>query len=177
MDFESLDGSDLHAADVIGDQLPLGSVVFTYDPGIPGYLSDNKSFAGWDTNVIFDRGKGFWFQVPASAASNEYCVFLMGEVPDRFSATNTDVDVVEGINQLGYGYPAEVIWTNTDLAKQAALGDVLFTWDGTNYIPNNLGFAGWANSNLVLQPGQGFWFQKQSVGVLGWDETKPYTWP
>ncbi len=176
MDFESMDGGDLHAEDVFGDQLPMGTLIYHYDPSLGSYVTDNKSFAGWSTNIIFERGMGFWIEVPDTAASNEYQVYMMGEVPDRFTAPTSTVSVASGINQIGYTYPNDVYWTNTDLAKNAAMGDILYWWDGTNYQVNNLSFAGWADPNLVITPGMGFWFET-SLSATNWIEGKPYTWP
>ncbi|MBN1268809.1 MAG: hypothetical protein JXB04_04420 [Kiritimatiellae bacterium] len=176
MDFEDLAGGDLHAADVIGDQMPMGSVVYHYDNGLGGYATDNKTVLGWSTNIIFDRGMGLWLRVPSTAVSNEYVVYLMGEVPDRFTAPTSQVAVASGITQLGYLYPADVLWTNTTLAKNSKLGDVLYWWDGSNYVANNRSVLGWANPNLVLTPSMGFWF-KTTAAATNWIEDKPYTWP
>ena len=176
MDFESLDGSDLHAEDVFGDQLPSGTSIYAFDPSIPGYVIDNYSFLGWSTNIVFQRGKGFWIEVPDSAPSNEYQVYLMGEVPDRFTAPTSTVSVASNLSLLGYMYPSDILWTNTELAKNANMGDRLYHWDGTSYVPNTLGFLGWTDPNLVITPGMGFWFET-TAAATNWIETKPYTWP
>ncbi|MFH1184547.1 MAG: hypothetical protein V1755_05850 [Chloroflexota bacterium] len=176
MDFEDLQGGDLRAQDVIGDQLPLGSVVYNYRPSLGAYVVDNRTVLGWSTNIIFDRGMGLWFRVPANAVSNEYVVYLMGEVPDRFTAPTSQVAVASGITQLGYMYPADILWTNTTLAKKAQLGDILYWWNGSNYVANNRTVLGWANPNLVITPAMGFWF-RTTAAATNWMETRPYTWP
>jgi len=175
MDFESLDGSDLHAEDVFGDQLPIGTKIYKWDPTLASYVMDNKTFAGWGTNIVFERGMGFWISVPDSAASNEYEVYMMGEVPDRFTAPTSTVNISSGLTLVGYAYPTDILWTNTTLAKQAQIGDKLYYWDGTNYVLNNKTFAGWADPNLVITPGMGFWFKTSND--TNWLESKPYTWP
>ena len=175
MDFESLDGSDLHAEDVFGDQLPLGTSIYAYDPSIPGYVSDSRNPFGWSTNIVFGRGMGFWIKVPGTAASNEYEVYMLGEVPDRFSAPTSTTDIASGLTLVGYMYPSEIYWTNTTLAKNAALGDTLYYWDGSNYVANSLNPFGWGDPNLVITPGMAFWFKTGSA--TNWVESKPYTWP
>ena len=175
-DFIPMNGSYV-ASNIFGTaQWPNGTRVLFYDTSLPGYRTDSKSFAGWSTNITFTRGKGFWFQVPTTAPSNNYDIFLMGEVPDSTTAPNTTNVVASGITQIGYPYPADVLWTNTTLARGSPNGTILYTWDGTNYIPNNKSFAGWANPNLVLTPGQGFWYRTANAAT-NWVEVKPYTWP
>jgi len=175
-DFIPMNGSYV-ASNIFGTaQWPNGTVVYTYDPSLPGYKIDNKGFAGWSTNIVFTRGKGFWFKVPATAPSNNYDIFLMGEVPDATTAPDTTNTVANGIAQIGYPYPADVYWTNTTLAKGSPNGAIVYTWDGTNYVLNNKSFAGWANPNLIITPGQGFWY-KNNLATTNWVEVKPYTWP
>jgi len=176
MDFESMDGGDLHAEDVFGDQLPMGSIIYSYDTSIPGYVSDSRTFAGWSTNIVFERGMGFWIKVPDTAASNEYQVYMMGEVPDRFTAPTSTTDIANGVTLVGYMYPNDIYWTNTTLAKNAAMGDKIYYWDGSNYVVDSLGFVGWSDPNLVITPHMGFWF-KTAQPATNWVETKPYTWP
>ena len=176
MDFESMDGSDLHAEDVFGDQLPMGSSIYEYDPSIPGYVIDNYGFVGWSTNIIFTRGMGFWIKVPDTAVSNEYQVYMMGEVPDRFTAPTSTTDIANGLTLVGYMYPNDIYWTNTSLAKNAAMGDTMYYWSGSNYVANSLGFAGWGDPNLVITPSMAFWFETGQPAT-NWIETKPYTWP
>jgi hypothetical protein len=180
VDFEPLNSlvlpPDVHSEDVFGSQLPLGTTIYAYNNVKGSYDQDNLTFGGWDTNIVYDRGMGFWIAVPESAASNEYVAYLMGEVPDRFTAPTTVVAVAQGYTQLGYGYPAAVLWTATDLAVHADIGDTLYTFNGTNYVPNNLTFGGWDDPNMVIYPGEGFWFVTAKLAT-NWFEIKPFTWP
>ena len=85
-DFIPMNGSYV-ASNIFGTaQWPNGTRVLSYDTSLPGYRTDSKSFAGWSTNITFTRGKGFWFQVPTTAPSNNYDIFLMGEVPDQIDS-------------------------------------------------------------------------------------------
>lgn len=178
LDFENLQGVDNTVTNLIGDQLPTGASAFIWDKQSASYVSEGKTRGGWlpGTNVI-DRGDGFFLAVPSSAVSNEYQVFLMGEVPDRFTAPTTTVTGVTGINLLGFPYPVQVAWTNVGLAKNGATGDALFTWDVNTQSYANYGKTrgGWSDPNLIIQPGQSFWYQ--SAATQDWSEVKPYTWP
>ncbi|HDD25297.1 MAG TPA: hypothetical protein ENF52_07665 [Chloroflexi bacterium] len=119
---------------------------------------------------------GFWIKVPDTAASNEYEVYMLGEVPDRFSAPTSTTDIASGSTLVGYMYPSEILWTNTHLARNAVIGDMMYYWDGTNYIANNKTFMGWSDPNLLITPDMGFWFCTSRSGT-NWVEVKPYTWP
>lgn len=175
VDFLPLDGSAV-ASNVFGNQLPNGTQILSYDPSIAAYRIDSKSFAGWSTNINFATGKGFWVKIPLTAASNAYDVFFMGEVPSSSTAPTTTLQIAQGVTQLGFPYPTEVVWTNTALAKAAKRGDQMITWDGTNYVINSLSFAGWAFPNMILTPAQGFWYKTQTPAT-NWQVAKPYVWP
>lgn len=175
MDFEDLEGGDLRAADVIGDQLPVGSRVYWYDPSLATYVTDLRGAGGWTTNIIFERGRGLWLRVSSTAPSNEYVVYLMGEVPDRFTAPSSGVSIASGFTQVGYMYPADILWTNTTLAKNAKIGDRVYYWSGSNYVQVLRGPGGWSDPNLLITPAMGFWYRTTSA--TNWWETKPYTWP
>ncbi|MCP5489142.1 MAG: hypothetical protein H7A43_10910 [Verrucomicrobia bacterium] len=180
MDFENLQGVDNTVTNLIGDQLPSGSSVLLWDKVAQQYTAENKIRSGWSpgTNVI-TRGTSMFLKPSATAASNTYTVFLMGEVPDRFTAPTTTVLGVTGLNPLGFPYPVQVAWTNTGLAKNSVSGDSLLVWDQNiqNYVAYNRTRSGWgAGETLVLQPGQGFWF-RNVTSTQDWSEVKPYTWP
>lgn len=175
-DFEPLD-TPLAISNVFAG-LPLNSKVFLWRPDQSGYIIATRGLTGWGTDGsnILTRGRGFWVQIPVSAASNFYDVYLMGEVPDRFTAPTSVVAVAAGLTLAGYPYPVEIAWTNTTLAKMAPMGSKLFVWDGTNFIPYTRGLTGWgAATNLLVRPGMGFWLQWASA--TNWTEAKPYTWP
>lgn len=181
LDFEPLNGVPFTVTNLIGDQLPQGSGVLLWDGAAQSYLPINKTRSGWSpgTNVI-SRGESFFVRGPASGSSTGYTVFLMGEVPDRFTAPTTTAPVYQGLGMFGFPYPVEVLWTNTTLAQGSAQGDGLLVWDavGQTYVPYNKTRSGWGTADsLVIQPGQGFWFRKGTAGTTNWIESKPYTWP
>lgn len=170
------------ASNLFGDQLPGGSMVYLWNRATASYdIMSKPSRGGWGqagtTRVA--RGQGFWIRVPTDAASNTYPVYLMGAVPDRYTAPVTTLFGVSNLNLMGYPYPATVAWTNTDLAKKASSSSMLYLWDQSiqQYaIYSRSARSGWeAARNVVLLPGQGFWFR--DTGSIDWVEIKPYFWP
>ncbi|RKX32994.1 MAG: hypothetical protein DRP22_01375 [Verrucomicrobia bacterium] len=181
LNFESLDGSDLTIADVVGDQLPVGSYAHIWDRNSKVYQSELRTRGGWSpgTNVI-TRGVGFWLEVPSSAATaSEHIVYVMGEVPDSFNqGATTTISNVQGLDALAYPFPSAVVWTNTALASNALVGDYLHVWNVTSQSYNSYlkTRGGWTTpDNFTIEPGQSFWFE--TSGTQDWTEIKPYTWP
>lgn len=186
LDFESLDPSVIaNARNLIGDQLPTDSAVFIWDVATSQYIPETKgSRSGWpNSENSLDRGTAFWIQVPDTAAEESYDVYLMGEVPgaNNNSETNT-IEGIEGIDALGYAYPAAIDWTNTQLSALLPSGSTIFIWDIATqaYLPFNKGArSGWgATGNaLVLDPGTSFWVDVGDDSIIDWTEVKPYDWP
>lgn len=182
-DFESLDGSGgIAVSNLFGDQVPANTTVYLWDRVTASYKSVTKlARGGWGSagSNRVQRGEGFWLKVPAAASNETYDVFLMGEVPDRYTAPTTTIPGLSGANMLGYPYPVQVYWTNTVLAMTSPPNSSLFLWNPTSQAYQSytkLARGGWGTgSNIVLQPGQGFWFRTTSS--VSWVEIKPYTWP
>ncbi|HRZ13461.1 MAG TPA: hypothetical protein P5567_13515 [Kiritimatiellia bacterium] len=176
-DFEELD-TPLTVSNVFAS-LPQNSKVYLWKADQSGYQTYTKAFGvGWTgaTNEL-ERGRAFWVQIPATAASNNYQAFLMGEVPDRFTATNTTIPVAAGFTLSGYSYPVDQYWTNMSIAKMAPNNSKIHVWNGSGYVTYTKAFGvGWsAATNLVITPGMGFWLQW--AAATNWNEVKPYTWP
>jgi len=174
MDFENLSGSSWTVTNLLGSQLPVGSIVTIWDRVNYRYVGEARTRSGWSpgTNVI-RRGDAFF--VRSLAATNMY---FMGEVPDSISAPDTVFPNVTGLSALGYPYPVSQPWTNIALSTNGAIGDILTIWDAVNqqYIGYARTRSGWgAATNLVLQPGQAFWYR--SAVTQTWTVVKPYTWP
>ncbi|HMP74343.1 MAG TPA: hypothetical protein PKE55_13875 [Kiritimatiellia bacterium] len=176
--FLPLQSPTLTVTNLFGNQLPNGSALFIWDPASQSYLSETRTFAGWlpGTNAL-DPGRGFFINIPASAVSNNYTVFMMGEVPDRFTQPTASLGVVSGLNLLGFPYPTQEFWTNTTLAASLPSGSAVFIWNqGTqSYSSETRTFAGWLPGTALFQPGQAF-FVNTSAGST-WNVVKPYTWP
>jgi hypothetical protein len=183
-DFLTVDGSAATASEVFGDQLPTGTRIFIWDPSAQDYSSatEVKGFAGWLPNTNdFSQAYGFWLQVPSGVASNEYQVFMMGEVPDRFTRPTGTVAVAGApggaLTLIGYPYPVSQPWTNLAIAQNAVNGDRAFFYDTDlmDYVTLVRGFAGWVPNDFVVEPGSAFWYRTTTAQV--WEEPKPYVWP
>jgi len=173
--FNSLNGAALKSADVFGDQLPLGTIVYYYDASLPtpGYVSDAYTEDGWETSITYEGGMGFWILTPGG--SGDVDVYFMGEVPTVASVTNT---IYNGFTMLGYPYSASKAWGDTGLAQGGGLGDVVYFWDPT--IPpvgNYVSFAntedGWEGADYLVSPTAGFWYLT-SASQYDFTEARPY---
>lgn len=172
--FDSIDGQPVTVANLLGDQVPVGSAVFIWDKNAQKYTFENNLILGWNpgTNVL-QRGLGFWLKIPDTAPSNSYNVYLMGEVPE---STNANDNTVSGLMLAGFPYPVQIAFTNTALAQNASIGDKLYYWKtNQQYGYVNRLIIGWNPNDFVIEPGMGFWYQ--TANPQAWDETKPYTWP
>jgi len=189
LDFESMDGSQggcLVLSNLLDSaQFPTNAAVYLWDYNTRSYrpIITRLPRGGWGaggSNLVC-RGEGLWIKIPSDAPSNSYPVFMMGEVPDRTTAPTTTMESITGINILGFPYPVDTLWTNTDLAKKAPSDSVLYIWNPTintydpPYTKSPRGGSWGGASNLVLKPGQAFWLK--TTGMVDWVEGKPYTWP
>lgn len=189
LDFESMDGSQggcIVVSNLLDStQFPADTLLYLWNYDTRQYKSlvqrDPRGGWGLEGSNLLCRGEGFWLKIPASAASNSYPVFLMGEVPDRTTAPTTTMDNVFGMNILGYPYPVDTYWTNTDLAKKLPANALLYLWVSTSnkydgpYQKNPRGGVWDGAENLVIRPGQAFWVS--TTQAVDWVEGKPYTWP
>jgi hypothetical protein len=182
LDFINLDGANYTVTNLVGTQLPVNRQAFIWDRTLAAYKTETRTIGGWTpgTNQI-NRGGGFFLRAPAGAGvSNTYTVYFMGEVPDAITAPTTTVGTLSGLNLVGYPYPAEILWTNTHLAKTAVVNDQLFVWSVSNqaYTTYTRTIGGWgAATNVTIFVGQGFFSRKFGTNTVLWTEVKPYTWP
>jgi hypothetical protein len=177
--FFNLGSAPITVTNLLGNQVPVGAAVLVWDSAAQVYKSEIMLFGGWSpgTNQL-NPGRGFWLQIPPTAASNVYQIYMMGEVPDRFTQPTATVPVVTGLNMLGNPYPVETFFTNTALAKSGVIGDSALFWNASDQVYNaelRL-FAGWSPGTNVLRPGQAFWYRRSGTPT-NWIQPKPYTWP
>ena len=179
--FNQLDGSP----SVLSNVLPAASnntQVILWDQVAQQYVTITRTKGAWGTagsggtNPV-DRTKGFFLRGPAGVSQT---VYIMGEVPDRLTATQTVSYAIQGFNALGIGYPVSMAWTNTTLAQSLPNNDQIIIWSSavTNYLTYTKSKNQWNDgTNLVLRAGQGFYIRKNSTGTNTWTQVKPYTWP
>jgi hypothetical protein len=185
--FEPL-GAPMTPGNVLGSQVPIGTTVYLWDGTALKYnleaLSSNKaSGVTWSPNTnILKRGSAFWLKIPASAPASSYTMFIMGEVPDSYTAPNTTLGIKIGPNLIGYPYPVDRVWSNVELSKIASIGDTLYSFGTSGYQINGLSYnkgsgLAWTFPTQVVETGRGYWFMRNTPSALSWTEIKPYTWP
>jgi hypothetical protein len=172
--FESFGNSTLQ--DLIGTQIPDGSVAFIWDRNAKAYVQSNLGRGTWGTpggtNVIL-RGDAFWLK-PAGTATNS--VRFHGEVPTSYNnASTTTVRVSSPIDAVGYAYPVDMVWTNSQLSKSAPDGSVLYFWSESSqgYTLYSKGRGAWGSPvGFTIQAGRAFWIK--TTNTIDWTEAMPY---
>jgi hypothetical protein len=136
-----------------------------------GWLGEAK-------NKVVSDGEMFFVQPAATAKVTEYT--LAGEVP---SGAKTVRKLAAGgnLDAVGFAYPTDQKFVDTDVAKNAPGGSKVHFWNGTGwntYSKSPVAALGWLGEakNKVLEAGEGFFIQLS--GAEGeWEQVKPYTWP
>jgi hypothetical protein len=159
-----------------------GSSLLKWDIPNQRYIQISAKGTTWGlggSNLIA-RGEGVFVRTPGGTTQTFY---VLGEVPDKFSATSTVVTVGAGVTFLANGYPVPVLWTSTTLAAQLPNGSQFVLWNRTNgsYDPYSKKGTAWqpaSATNVLLKPGDAFYVRQPGGATnINWTETKPYTWP
>ncbi|MBM4142709.1 MAG: hypothetical protein FJ225_03815 [Lentisphaerae bacterium] len=167
--FETFGDSTLN--DLVGNQLPNGSGAFIWDRVSKTYKTSTLGRGGWSgTNVII-RGDAFWLK---NTGSTTNVVTLKGEVPYYYNdSATTTVSQISGIDAVAYAYPVDAFWTNTALAKAAAVNDALYIWNGGSYDVYTKGRAGWSTpAGFKIAAGRAFFVK--TAAAIDWTEVAPY---
>ena len=178
--FVPLDAS----GDVVTNMLaavPNSTVVSVWDEASQAYINYSRSARGaWSANATsrIARSDAFFIRMPSVGTST---IFLMGEVPDRFTAPTTTQSRVSGITMLGFPYPVQTSFTGTPMAISAPNSSVISIWDPNlntyvNYSKSARGAWDAGAQAAVVQPGQGFVIRSTAAGG-NFSTVKPYTWP
>ncbi len=144
------------------------------------YLRNTRgAWVGAAATAQLARADGVFIRMPATNAPVD--LFLMGEVPDRFTAPSNLVQRVPGISMVGYPYPVTTRLTNTVMANAVPNGSTISIWNPAanaynNYLKNSRG--AWVGDALTvdLQPGVAMVIRATNA-ANSWFESKPYTWP
>lgn len=164
--------------------MPINTQVILWDRALQIYKpAIIRSAFGWGVagSNRLNRGESFFLRTP-NVATNVPTIplYLMGEVPDKFTAPTSSFITAVGLGFEGYPYPVQRSWTNTALAASLPINSQILIWNVTNQTYNSAiikSAFGWgaAGNALVLQPGQGF--VVRTTNALSYSEVKPYTWP
>ncbi len=155
-------------SDLIGDQVPQGTVVNLWDKDGNTYVTDTKTRAGFSSTATVDLGDALWISAGGSAGATNEIIFS-GEV--LTDATNT-VTYSTGIEATGYFYPVSTSWTDTDISVQAPQGSVLNVWNGSSYTTSTKTRGGWS-ANPTIGVAEGFWLQVPSETTV--NEERPFS--
>ena len=198
-DFLGQDGETPTPEAVFGSSLPAGTEILLWDTTKtpPSYtISEYKATLGppptftattnWTQALSLNRGTGFWLKIPETAPQEVYTVLVAGTVPDD---TEHSAPIAENLNMAAYAFPADVLWTNTSLAKSASEGDEVYLWrknesEGTwgyqiNTYKTTLGppptftpTTEWTIKDMVIPVGRAIWYR--SATAKTWTEDRPY---
>jgi len=175
MPFLGIGNRRLKSGDVFGDQLPVGSTVHAFDPVTKAYASDERSSMGWSGNIVYRQNLGFWVMIPDNAPKQTYAFTYCGQVLTSGTVTNM---IYPNLNMVSYPFPCNVAWTNTTLATQAAIGDQLYNWNGSNYVIFTKTASGWGGAtNLSVPIGTGFMYRSSRSEPISCAEHCPYKFP
>ena len=188
LDFENISGANggcLAVSNVLND-VPTNTLVYLWDYVNQTYKSPiQKSARGtWGSggSNLICRGDAVFVKIAGDVASNSNPVYIMGEVPDRFTAPTTEVfNLKAGMNMVGYAYPLELPFLSTALSSNIPNSSLLYVFNPviTNYdTPYQKSARGaWdaVTTNLIMRPGMGVWVR--TTQLWNYVEGKPYTWP
>ena len=175
--FESLSGAiDYSTGELLGSNVPNGTSIYFWNQNSQEYVSERFISSRWQPGTNrFERGEGLFMAIPATAGSNSYDIFLMGEVPDTLNAPTSDTAFVQGLQMIGYMYPTAIALTNSALTNIAKRGDSIYFWKEDQTWGSERFISRWQPGTLVLQPGQAYYYS--TTNATTWSESKPYTWP
>jgi hypothetical protein len=171
-------------ANVIGSQVPPGSTFIEFDPVAQAYrpaiTRDTEGSWGPRGTTVLQRGTAYWLGIPPVdgiwVLTNSYTVTLTGDVP----VSNLTMVCKPLWGAVGYPYPVDRLFTNTQYAKIVANGSQMILWDASSqtFLPpaSKTKIAGWTApaSTSVLTAGQGYFLRSASAAATNIVETKPY---
>lgn len=142
--------------------VPSGSLFYFWDADLQSWTGTSYSSSkGWDSgtgNRVVLPGESFFFKPPG-----DYTVSLTGDPPSP--PCSVSIHGNQKISALGYFYPVDIHWTDTQLASQLPPGSLVSFWTLTNSLfrttflkaPAAKG-GGWGNAaaNYMVHAGDGF---------------------
>lgn len=137
---------------------PVGTAVFTFDAASGFSVSQ---FVGvWSEDLSLPVGEGFYIQVPSATT-----ITFVGEV---LQGADSNKNVPAGLSIQGSKVPQA--GTLGSLGFPAAVGDVVYSFDGTGFAANN--FIGlWAPEDPALAVGDAVFVDKAEAGDWNRDFT------
>jgi len=144
---------------------PNGTVVEVWNGA--GFQSSTKGFGGvWTTNLTLSPGQGFFYKANTTA-TNTFVGSVV--VPNGGSVTNSLGAGLFALLGSPIPYTDNLTGTNLNLNAAVANGTIVEVWNGTGFQSATKGFGGVWTTNLVIQPGQGFFVKPN--GAATWVQT------
>lgn len=116
--------------ELIGEQLPVGSMAAVWNARDRRYTMERCGAAGWpqgEDALKLARGEAFWLHVPWRGATNRvYEIEWAGAEP---LDETTLIDIYSGWNMVAYPYPKGIKWLDTQLAEISPNGSMVFFWN------------------------------------------------
>ena len=156
--------------ELIGTDVPNLSGLFLWDVSAGAYVTASLGSRGtWSPDLVLELGDAFWIQA-AGSGTNE--LIFSGEV----LITDSVITVPSGLAMVGYGYPVDQDWQNTQISADLPNLSGLFVWDNDtqSYTTYAKGSRGTWNGNPGLGPTEGFWVDNSGVQI-DVDEPVPFT--
>ena len=182
--FSMTEGSNVFGRTSFAQEAPNGSMVYfwntTNQVWVGGLKSTKGAWAGAQSNYVIKAGEGFFLQSPTNSVTAAE-ITIAGEVPALDSQTRS-IAGSYNLGTVGNPYPADFKFGDSDLAKNAANGSMVYFWNETNQVwvgglKSTKGAWAGAQSNYIVKATEGFFLQTSNATSWVWTNAKPYTWP
>ena len=175
------DGTNVFGRTTLSQQMPVGSVVFFWEPALQVWSGGTKGIKGWSSGIsnrVVVAGEGFFLKSPA-AQTNAIPITFAGEVPSE-AALSRAVAGGNALDTVGNPYPSDFKFGTSTLAANVTVGSIVYFWEPSLQVwsGGTKGIKGWSSgiSNRVVAATEAF-FMKEAGSGLVWSPEKPYTWP
>ena len=182
--FSMTEGSNVFGRTSFAQEAPNGSMVYFWNDTIQGWVGGGKSTKGaWapgQSNYVIKAGEGFFLQSPTNSVTATE-ITIAGEVPALGSQTRA-IAGSYNLGTVGNPFPADFKFGESDLAKNAANGSMVYFWTESvqGWVGGGKSSKGaWApgQSNYVVKATEGFFLKTSNATSWVWTNAKPYTWP
>ena len=170
----------------VAQEAPQNSTVYFWTEASQTWNLGGKGIKGWaagQSNRVVAAGEAFFLKGPTNAI-DPIDVTITGEVPPTIAQPMLSRAVIaQGqLGTLANPYPVDFKFGESQVAKDAAQGSVVYFWTEASQTWNlgGKGIKGWAagQSNRVVAAGEGFFLKASNATSFAWTEpVAPYTWP
>jgi len=163
---EQVDAGQATLADVLGTAgFANGTRAMAWDVVELRYKTADFFIDAWYGDAIaLTRGQGFWIRAPEATD-----IPLSGQVPQ---GEETNLALSEGLQLFSPPYPVAMDMNDGEVfISEPMNGDRVTAFDGVSYATADY-FLGQWYGNVLLQPGQGYWYR--AGGDQGMTVRKPY---